>query len=71
MLTSVLLSEWPAVLLNICLGLKNQKSRFGVGLKLPPRGSSGAKFFLTLGDPLGRGGHFKIFCPKSAVFRVC
>ena len=65
------LSEWLAVILNICIGLKNRKSRFGVGLKLSPRGSSKAKKFLTLGEPLGLGGHFKIFCPKTAIFGVC
>ena len=65
------LSEWPAVELNICLCLKNRNSSFGVGLKLPPRGSSEAKFFLTLGEPLGLGGHFKIFCPKMAIYGVC
>ena len=67
----IYLSEGPAVLLNICLGLKNRNSSFGVGLKLPPRGSSEAKFFLTLGEPLGLGGHFKIFCQKMAIYGVC
>ena len=65
------LSEGPAVLLNICIGLKNRKSRFGMGLILPPMGSSEAKNFLTLGEHLGLGGHFKIFCPKMAIYGVC
>ena len=42
-----------------------------MGLILPPMGSSEAKNFLTLGEPLDLGGHFKIFCLKTAIFGVC